>query len=105
MHERRIAADEINADGARRFVYGVCERQKISLPPRAFHNLRDGRQRDALVGDEYAYLVAYLVDGLDQPPGGALYLLARALRSPLYGIGRAVAQGESERHSAYVQML
>src|SRR2546423_1102887 len=81
------------------------ERQKIPFAPRSFDYLRDGRQRNTLVGDANAYFISDLVDASDQSPGHALYLFAHALRRTFHGVGRTIAQGESERDSSYVQML
>ena len=105
MNERGVAAYEINADVARRFVNGACESDVISFASRAFDDHRGGRDGDSFVGDAYADFVADFINGLDEMRSHSLNLLSRTFRRSFNGLARTVAQREAERDGAYVQML
>ena len=106
VHERRVTADEIHADDARRVVNRARASTRIvGRAPRVPAIERRGRNRDALVGDAQAELVADLVDGRHEPRRHAFDLLAHARGGRLDRVAPAVAQRQTERHGAHVEVL
>ena len=105
VDERRVAADEVNADFPGGLVNRAGERQQLLRGARPARDERGRRDRDALVGDSQAVLLADLVHGWDEARGRALDLLAHGLRGLFNRRTHAVAQREAERDRAHVEVL
>src|SRR5262249_20934126 len=104
MHERRISADEIDADFARRFIY--CAREaRIIFVVASLADRCNRRDRDSLIRDGYSEFDSDAIYGVDQLTGVSDDLAIDLFANPIdIGIG-AVPQIYSHRHSTNVEMF
>ena len=103
MHQRRIAADEVDPDGARRIVNGARKLDRVA--GRAFDDHGYRRDGNSLVGDANAEFVTDAIDSFNQTICVAMNLVDYSRGGAFDGFAGAVAQTEAQRDGANVEMF
>ena len=104
VDERREAAEIVDAEGLGGAVERMGERRQVLVGARG-GDLRDGRDRDALVDDRDAVLALEVARGLDEALGGrgdAVVHLGRHAREVLVGTAH---EGDAHGDGADIEVL